>query len=234
MNLTPEILRASIDHTNLKLNATLEEIQALCREARDLGLFSVMVYPGFVAACVEELRDSGVVVGTVIGFPHGNSSRAAKAEEMRQAAEAGAAELDLVMNHSLLRSGIEEPVAAELQTLCTLGRDLGCKTKVIVETCYLSEAEKLRSLELCEAAGADFIKTSTGFGASGATVADIALWARARKTGIKLKASGGVRSLADARAMLEAGAERLGTSSGAAILRELQGGMNPEAGAGAY
>jgi len=136
---------------------------------------------------------------------------------------AGAHEVDIVMNYAALREGDLALVAAELTTLIQLAHGHGQFIKVIVETCYLDAAQRLTALRLCEDAGADFIKTSTGFGTAGAQVADIAAWAAARRGSIQLKASGGIKNLADARALLAAGATRLGTSNAASILAEFNG-----------
>jgi deoxyribose-phosphate aldolase len=159
----------------------------------------------------------------VIGFPHGRSSLEAKREEILRAKQHGADEVDIVMNYAALRSGEKSLVTEELVRLCETAREAGLLTKIIVETCYLNQAQKLTALGACETAGADFIKTSTGFGSGGATVDDIKLFAANRSGPIKIKASGGIRTLSDALALLEAGAERLGVSAAGALLDELKG-----------
>ena len=213
---------AILDATNLKLDATQEEIRALCKEAAQVGYASVCVYPGNVPLCADLLKDSGVHVCTVIGFPHGCSNIEAKNEEMLYARVHGAKEVDIVINHAALRAGENKFVADETVRLCETARKADLLSKVIVETCYLNEAQKLESLKICERAGADFIKTSTGFGSDGARIEDIKLFVASRAGSIKIKASGGIRTLDKALAMIEAGAERLGVSAAGNLLRELE------------
>ncbi|MFQ3223845.1 MAG: deoxyribose-phosphate aldolase [Lentimonas sp.] len=214
---------ATLDATNLKLDASDGEICALCDEAAHARYASVCVYPTSVSICSDILYTSKAGVCTVIGFPHGRSSMESKREEIRCAKEHGANEVDIVMNYAELRAGEKTIVTEEIVRLCEAARESGLLTKIIVETCYLNEAQKLTALAICETAGADFIKTSTGFGSGGATVADIQLFAANRKGPIKIKASGGIRTLSDALALIEAGAERLGVSAAGALLAELKG-----------
>jgi deoxyribose-phosphate aldolase len=215
---------AALDATNLKLDATDAEICALCDEAVHAGFASVCVYPTSVSICSDILYNTKAAVCTVIGFPHGRSCLDSKHKEILSAKANGANEVDIVMNYAALRAGNKSIVIEEIVRLCEIAREAGLLTKIIVETCFLNEAQKLTALEICEQAGADFIKTSTGFGSGGATVDDIKLFANNRKGSIKIKASGGIRTLSDALALIEAGAERLGVSAASALLAELNGG----------
>lgn len=223
MTLTAAELAASLDSTNLRLDATEGDILDLCAEAAKNRFACVMIYPASVPLAAAALEGTGTRIGTVIGFPSGRFCIESKAEEIEIAHHAGAHEVDIVMNYPALLAGRFGDVTAEVTRLTELAHDQGQLIKVIVETCFLNADAKRIALEICEAAGADFIKTSTGFGTAGAKVEDIAAWAAARTGGIGLKASGGVKTLADARALLAAGATRLGTSSAAAILAEFNG-----------
>jgi deoxyribose-phosphate aldolase len=229
MSLTSARLASYLDSTNLRLDASEADIEQLAREAAQHRFACVMIYPASVPLAARTLAGTGTRIGTVIGFPSGRFATEAKAAEITAAHRAGAHEVDIVMNYPALRAGHLTEVAAELTRLTQLAHDQGQLIKVIVETCFLDAAQKLRALEICEVAGADFIKTSTGFGTVGAQVADIAAWAAARKTKIALKASGGIKTLADARALIDAGATRLGTSGAAAILAEFNGATAPVA-----
>ena len=219
--MTPDAFAACLDATNLKLDAADSALCALCDDAAENGYASVCVYPASVALCSNILHAAPAVVCTVIGFPHGRSSLAAKRAEIEAAAKDGAAEVDIVMNYAALRGGEKGLVAEEILRLCETARENELLTKIIVETCYLNETQKLDALAICEQAKADFIKTSTGFGSGGATVADVQLFATHRTSPIKIKASGGIKTLAGALALIEAGAERLGVSAAKALLREL-------------
>jgi deoxyribose-phosphate aldolase len=234
MTLTPAQLASTLDSTNLRLDASEADIEQLCREAAVHRFACVMIYPASVPLAARVLAGTGLRIGTVIGFPSGRFSTEAKAAEITVAHRAGAHEVDIVMNYPALLAGHTAEVAAEVAALTRLAHGNGQLIKVIVETCFLDDARKLAALQICEDAGADFIKTSTGFGTAGAKVADIAAWAAARKTGIALKASGGIKTLADARALIAAGATRLGTSNAAAILAEFTGGAAPAAPSGGY
>ena len=234
MKLTPEQFAATLDSTNLRLDATAADITALCREAQANRFACVMIYPASVPLAAQVLAGSGLRIGTVIGFPSGRFTTAAKAAEIDAMAAAGAHEVDIVMNYAALRDGRESEVAAELGELTRRAHGHGQLVKVITENCFLTEAQILTSLQLCEDAGADYIKTSTGFGSSGASVAHIKLWAEKRRGAIKLKAAGGIKTLPDALALLAAGAERLGTSNAGALLAEFRGEKNAGPAAGAY
>jgi deoxyribose-phosphate aldolase len=221
--MTSAQLAAALDSTNLRLDASEADIEQLALEAAQHRFACVMIYPASVPLAARVLAGTGTRIGTVIGFPSGRFSTDAKAAEITAAHRAGAHEVDIVMNYPALKAGHLTAVTAEVIRLTQLAHDQGQLIKVIVETCYLTDTEKLAALLICETAGADFIKTSTGFGTAGAKVTDIAAWAAARKTPIALKASGGIKTLADATALLTAGATRLGTSNAAAILAEFNG-----------
>lgn len=223
MQLTAPQLAAALDSTNLRLDAPQADIIALCREAAEHRFACVMIYPASVALAAEVLAGTGMKIGTVIGFPSGRFSTAAKAAEITAMHTAGAHEVDIVMNYAALRDGDLELVDTELRSLTQRAHGHGLLVKIIVETCFLDDSQRIAALRLCEDAGVDFIKTSTGFGTAGAKVADIAAWAAARRGPIQLKASGGIKNLADARSLLAAGATRLGTSNAAAILAEFNG-----------
>ncbi|MDD3181111.1 MAG: deoxyribose-phosphate aldolase [Opitutaceae bacterium] len=223
--MTTASLAAYLDSTNLRLDATDTDLRTLCADARRGGFAAVMLYPGSVPLAREALAGTPVAIGTVIGFPHGRSSAAAKEAEIRAVAAAGAHEVDIVMNYADLREGRRAAVAAELGTLASVSRHLKLLTKVIVETCFLDRTQKLAALALCEGAGVDFIKTSTGFGADGATVDDVKLFADHRHGAIRIKAAGGIKTLSKAQALIAAGATRLGTSSAVALVQEEAGGQ---------
>jgi deoxyribose-phosphate aldolase len=233
MSLTPTLLAESIDSTNLRLDAREADIVQLCEEAMRERFACVMIYPASIPLAAQVLGNSGIKIGTVVGFPSGRFCTESKQAEIEQAARAGAHEVDIVMNYGALRDGHDALVLRELCHLTKTAHGFGCLIKVITENCYLSEAQVLRSLELCEEAGVDFIKTSTGFGSAGAKVEHIRLWASNRRGSIRLKAAGGIKTLSDARTLIEAGASRLGTSNAVALLAELRG-QTPAASTGAY
>ena len=222
--MKPVPLAGYLDSTNLRLDATDADLRTLCADARRHEFAAVMLYPANVPLAVEALAGSPVRVGTVIGFPHGRAPTTAKEAGVRAMAAAGAHEVDIVMNYADLREGRRAAVAAELGQLAAVARERRLLTKVIVETCYLDRDQKLAALALCEDAGVDFIKTSTGFGAAGATVDDVKLFADHRRGAIRIKAAGGIKTLAQARALIAAGAERLGTSNAVALVLEEAGG----------
>jgi deoxyribose-phosphate aldolase len=222
--MTPETLAGYFDSTNLKLDATEADIQKLCEDAVQVGAYSVMLYPTSVPFAVKQLSGTSVKVGTVAGFPSGRFSATAKAAEIVQAAQNGAHEVDVVANYPELIAGNTSFVETELTLLAKIAHDSGTLLKVIVETCYLNETLMLDFLRICEAAGADFIKTSTGFGSAGAKVEQIALWKANRQGNIRIKAAGGIRNLSDALALIEAGADRLGLSAAIPIIEEFKTG----------
>lgn len=224
---TPYQLDASlakfIDHTILKPEATPMQIETLCADAREYGFASVCVNPIFVPMCVELLADSGVDVCTVVGFPLGADPGALKAAEAKDAIHHGAVEIDMVQAIGMLKGGAYEIVHHDVHAVAQACHEEGAILKVILETCLLTDREKIIACLLCKAAGADFVKTSTGFNAAGATVEDIHLMRAVVGPEMGVKAAGGVRTLADARAMLDAGATRLGASAGVAIMKAVLG-----------
>lgn len=216
-------IAALIDHTLLKPDATPAQIEALCHEAAQYRFASVCVNPSYVPLCARLLRDTPVAVCTVIGFPLGATTTKAKVFEATQAAANGARELDMVIPIGRLKAGEYRDVAEDIRAVVEAGHAAGALVKVIIETALLSDEEKVAACLIAARAGADFVKTSTGFSGGGATAADIALMRRVVGPGLGVKASGGVRTLADARAMVEAGADRIGASAGVAIVREAEG-----------
>ncbi|MGO9588411.1 MAG: deoxyribose-phosphate aldolase [Candidatus Acidiferrales bacterium] len=209
-----------IDHTQLRPEATASQIVKLCDEAKEFNFGAVMLNPCYVELAHSRLQGSGVKVGTVIGFPLGATLASVKRFEAAEALKLGAVEIDMVQNIGALKSGNRDLVSTEIRALAELAHERGALLKVILEMGLLSEEEKVIACELSEKAGADFVKTSTGFLGGVATVADVALMRRTVKIGVK--ASGGIRTAADAKAMIEAGAGRLGTSAGVNIIRELR------------
>ena len=209
----------AIDHTLLKPDATRADILRICAEAREFGFFSVCVNSSRVSLAAEALRGSDVLVAAVTGFPLGAMESAAKAFETRRAVESGAGEIDTVIAVGRLKAGEESYVLDDLAGVVeAAGR---AKVKVILETCLLTDEEKLAACRIACEAGAGFVKTSTGFSSGGATIEDVGLMAAAVAGRCLVKASGGIRDAASARAMLGAGASRLGTSNGIAIVKGL-------------
>lgn len=206
-----------IDHTLLKAEATRDDIVKLCAEARAFGFFSVCVNSSWVGVAAEALRGSDVLVAAVTGFPLGAMESGAKACETRLAVEAGASEIDTVMAIGCLRSGEEKRVLDDLRGVVEAAG--AARVKVILETCLLTHEEKLAACQIACEAGAAFVKTSTGFSTGGATIEDVRLMATAVAGRCLVKASGGIRDATSARAMIAAGASRLGTSNGIAIVR---------------
>ena len=211
-------LAAIIDHTLLRPEATADQVVRLCEEAREFSFGSVMVNSSRVALAVSKLQGSGVKVGAVVGFPLGASLTNVKVFEAAEAMKLGAREIDMVMNIGALKSGDRDFVLSDIRVVADAVHAQKSLLKVILEMGLLTEDEKLAACEISEKAGADFVKTSTGFLGGVATVEDVALMRRAVTIGVK--ASGGIRNASDARKMIEAGANRLGTSSGVKIIRE--------------
>ncbi|MDM5229110.1 deoxyribose-phosphate aldolase [Cytobacillus sp. NJ13] len=209
-----------IDHTLLKADATKDQIEKICAEAKEYNFASVCVNPAWVKLSSELLNGTEVKVCTVIGFPLGASTPETKAFETKNAIENGATEVDMVINIGALKGGDNELVERDIRAVVDAARGKAL-TKVIIETCLLTEDEKVRACELSVKAGADFVKTSTGFSTGGATAEDIALMRKTVGPEIGVKASGGVRSAEDAQKMIDAGATRIGASSGAAIVNGL-------------
>ncbi len=208
------ILRC-VDHTILKPEATWDEVRLLCDEALWGQTASVCIPPSFVAPAADYLAGR-MTIGTVIGFPHGNVDTAAKAFEMERALSGGAGELDMVIHLGLVKEGRWDAVLDELRVLRSAAQ--GAQLKVIVECCLLTQEEKRRLCDLVQEAKADYIKTSSGFSTGGATVEDVALF-RQQAPGLKIKAAGGIRSFEAAQALLDAGADRIGSSALVALAR---------------
>ena len=209
-------LNKYIDHTLLKPEASEEQILKLCDEALEYDFYSVCVNSCYVPLAVEKLAGSDVKVAAVAGFPLGAMSTSSKVFEAREAVEAGASEIDMVINVGALKEGRYEYVLHEIAALV----DVCPCLKVIIETCLLTDEEIVKACELAAAAGADFVKTSTGFSTGGATPEDVALMRRVVGDKAKIKASGGIKTLADAKKFIELGADRLGCSAGVQIMKE--------------
>ena len=212
-----------IDHTLLKPEATRAEIETLCQEARQNSFASVCVNPYWVKECAFLLHGSPVKVCTVVGFPLGATTADVKAYETRRAIFDGATEIDMVINIGALKSGDDDTVKRDIRTVVEAAHEACAIVKTILETALLTDDEKVRACVLAKEAGADFVKTSTGFSKGGATVADIELMRRAVGSSIGVKAAGGVRDLAAAKEMIAAGATRIGASAGVKIVQEAQG-----------
>jgi deoxyribose-phosphate aldolase len=213
---------AVFDHTLLKPDATREQVVRLCEEAAQHGFACAMVNPTWVSTAFTTLAGSGIPVGTVLGFPLGASLSVSKREEAVELVKLGAHDLDMVLNIGMLKSGMNDFVQRDIRGVVEVAHEAGAIVKVILETSLLNVEEKLRASELAILAGADFLKTSTGFSSGGATPEDVALLRGVAGSRCGVKASGGIRTLADARAMLEAGANRIGASASVGILRELE------------
>lgn len=209
-------LNKYIDHTLLKPEATQDQILAIIEQAKQYDFASVCVNPIWVGLAAKELKDTDVKVCTVIGFPLGATTSAVKAFETKDAIANGADEIDMVINVGQLKAGQDDAVEADIRAVVEASGDK--LVKVIIETCLLTDEEKVRACQLSQKAGADFVKTSTGFSTGGATVPDVALMRKTVGPDMGVKASGGARSLEDALAFIEAGATRIGASSGVAIM----------------
>lgn len=211
-------IAAMIDHTLLKPDATVEQVKKLCSEAKENRFASVCINPSYVPLASQLLFGSGVKVCTVIGFPLGATTTKTKVFETKEAIENGATEVDMVINIGAVKSGDYDLVKSDIEAvvLAAKGKAL---VKVIIETCLLTDEEKVTVCTICKMAGADFVKTSTGFSTGGATVEDISLMRKVVGTEMGVKASGGIKSSEAAYSMINAGANRLGTSSGIAIVK---------------
>ena len=216
-------MASKIDHTLLKPQATEDQFRQLCAEARQFSFATVCVNPAWVPLCAQLLRGSPVKVCTVIGFPLGATLPDVKAFEAQRCITLGAAEVDMVINIGALKSRQYDAVQADIASVVNAAHALGGSVKVIIETAYLTDEEKTEACTLSKAAGADYVKTSTGFGPSGAKVEDVALMRRVVGPEMGVKAAGGIKTAADAKAMIAAGATRIGTSSGVQIIAECQG-----------
>lgn len=216
-NNTTGNLAGLIDHTLLRPDATKDQILRLCKEAKKYKFACVCVNPCYVPVCVKELKATQVKICTVIGFPLGASSTEAKIFEARQALRDGAREIDMVMNIGMLKSGNQRYLEKEISAISKISHKSGALVKVIVETALLTNDEKIKACLIAKRSGADFVKTSTGFSKGGATVRDVILLRKTVGSRMGVKASGGIRTRGDAVAMIAAGADRIGTSTGVKI-----------------
>lgn len=213
-------LNKYIDHTILKPETTQEQVEKILSEAKEYDFASVCVNPTWVSLAAESLKDTDVKVCTVIGFPLGANTSAVKAFETKDAIANGADEIDMVINVGALKAGNDALVLDDIKAVVDASGDK--LVKVIIEACLLTDEEKVRACQLSKEAGADYVKTSTGFSTGGATVADVALMRKTVGPDMGVKASGGARSYEDAIAFIEAGASRIGASSGVAIMNGAQ------------
>lgn len=213
-------LASKIDHTLLRADTSREEVIQLCDQAKQYGFAAVCVPPYWVRECKNQLRDSRVHIATVVGFPMGYAATPAKVEEARRAIDEGAREIDMVLNIIALKAGDYNYLKNELTSAGTIVQLRGGKLKVILETGLLTRAEIIKACELCAQLNVDYVKTSTGMIEKGATVEDIKLLRAHLPKHIKIKASGGIRDKATALAMIEAGADRIGTSQGVKLVTE--------------
>lgn len=223
MGGAPAGVASMIDHTLLKPDATRQQIEELCREAAQFKFATVCVNPVWVALSARTLAGSGVGVCSVVGFPLGATTADVKGYETRRAIFDGACEIDMVINVGALKSGDLRSVERDIEAVTMPCRDCGVLSKVIIEAALLTDEEKVTACTLAKAAGADYVKTSTGFGPGGATAADVALMRRVVGAEMGVKAAGGVRDLEGVKAMIAAGATRVGASAGVKIVKQAQG-----------
>jgi deoxyribose-phosphate aldolase len=219
----PTGVAAMIDHTLLKPDATRADIETLCREAAQFGFATVCVNPAWVALAARQLAATSVRVCSVVGFPLGATTADVKAYETRRAIFDGAREIDMVINVGALKSGDLRVVERDIEAVASCCRECGVLSKVIIEAALLTDDEKISACTLAKAAGADYVKTSTGFGPGGATAADVALMRRVLGAEMGVKAAGGVRDLEGLKAMVAAGATRVGASAGVKIVQQARG-----------
>jgi len=210
-----------IDHTILKPDATETEVKRICDEAKQYGFTVVVVNPCWIPFCKKQLEGTDITIVTVLGFPLGQNLTESKVSECEEIISAGAGEIDMVINVGKLLSGDESYVYEDIKKVAACCHKHGRICKAILETCLLSEEQIVKACKIAESAGADYVKTSTGFSSGGATVETVRLMRKTCSPKVKIKASGGIRTLAQAGAMVEAGADRLGTSAGVAIAGEL-------------
>ena len=219
----PTDIAGYIDHTLLKADATPAEIEKLCKEAREFHFAAVCVNPPFVKQCAELLRESNVQIATVVGFPLGTHTTATKVFETEQALVDGATEIDMVINIGELKAKQDNFVREDIRVVVEAAHHAGAIVKVIIEAALLNDEEKVRASSLSKEAGADFVKTSTGFGPGGATAHDVALMRETVGPNLGVKAAGGVKNLEQAQEMIKAGATRIGASAGVKIVQEARG-----------
>ncbi|MBA2405273.1 MAG: deoxyribose-phosphate aldolase [Bdellovibrionales bacterium] len=218
-------LNQYIDHTLLKADASLAQVEKLCQEARENEFFSVCVNSYYVKACVQMLNGSSVKICTVVGFPLGASTMETKRFEAMKAVAEGAREIDMVLNLSAVKSGNWQYALDDMSSLAQVCHQQGSLLKVIFENCLLTQEEKKKACELAVKAGVDFVKTSTGFSTSGATIEDVQLMRTIVGPQMGVKASGGIRNTETALAMIKAGASRLGTSASVDIVKGQDAGF---------
>jgi len=230
----PGDVASMIDHTLLKPDATRRDIEALCREAAEYRFATVCVNPTWVALCASLLQPAGVSVCSVVGFPLGAATPDTKHYETRRAIFDGAREIDMVINVGALKSGDLRMVERDVEAVTSPCRESGALSKVIIEAALLTDDEKIAACTIAKAADADYVKTSTGFGPGGATAADVALMRRVVGAEMGVKAAGGVRDLESLKAMVAAGATRVGASAGVRIVQESQGQQPASAAARGY
>jgi len=219
MTLTRKELAAMIDHSLLRPNATLEELKKLCEESVEHGFKAVCVNPIHVAEAARLLKGKRVLVCSVVGFPFGTHCPETKAAETKEVIRLGAREIDMVIRVGALKDGTDKEVSDDIRAVVEAAG--AHPVKVILETCYLTDEEKVRGCQLAMDAGASFVKTSTGFASGGAKVEDVRLMRKTVGEKFGVKAAGGIRSLEDALKMIEAGANRIGASSSAAIIQQI-------------
>ena len=212
-----------IDHTLLRPIGTTNDIRRLCTEALDYGMAAVCIFPSYIPMARDLLQGSRVKIATVIAFPFGVTFTDIKEAEMRASATRGADEMDFVINIAALKSGDEKAIEDEMHHLTQKARTIGVQTKFIIETAYLSDEEKVRVCKIANRVRPDFMKTSTGYGPSGANVEDVRMMRSNLLPEIQIKAAGGIRSYSEALQLLQAGASRLGTSAGIKIIEEAGG-----------
>jgi deoxyribose-phosphate aldolase len=225
----PTDVASLIDHTLLKADATRKEIDRLCQEAREFGFATVCINPTWVATAARLLRGSAVGVCTVVGFPLGATTSDVKNYETRRVIFDGATEVDMVINIGALKTGDLATVERDIAAVVAACKECGVLSKVIIEAALLTDEEKVTASALSKAAGADYVKTSTGFGPGGATVADVALMRRVVGPDLGVKAAGGVRDYEALKNLVSAGASRVGASAGVKIVQEAKGGAAPPA-----
>ena len=228
----PSGVAAMIDHTLLKPDATRREIEELCREAAQFQFATVCVNPAWVSVAVARLAGTPVGVCSVVGFPLGATTADVKGYETRRAIFDGAREIDMVINVGALKSGDLRTVERDIEAVTSPCRECGALSKVIIEAALLNDDEKVTACTLAKAAGADYVKTSTGFGPGGATAADVALMRRVVGAEMGVKAAGGVRDLEGLKAMVAAGATRVGASAGVKIVQQARGEKTQTGGSG--
>lgn len=222
-SLKDKSLASKIDHTMLKPDATPDEIRELCEEAKKYFFASVCVNPGYVSLCSELLKGTDVRICTVVGFPLGSTTTEVKRFETEQAIKNGATEIDMVINVGRLKQGDHDYVENDVTQVVNVSKQNNSLCKVIIEAALLTDEEKVKACIICKKAGADFVKTSTGFSKGGATVGDVALMKYVVGTDIGVKAAGGIRSKEEAEAMIASGADRIGASASVKIVTGYKG-----------